>query len=262
MSATAIASTRVAELEAALDNFERIHLEWVDQTNRTNPDATYWDGVVGLIEVFHEGDTPESMKAFAAAVDVLDKALEDFDERPDVDNLMPRDSFWKATEGIFNLRKQQRQAFKPKRLESMQELNEQKVPLWQIAKIYKLLDENGEPDQDAVRRELATPGSVIGPDWVHPDEQDRRRQLERQAERRSAITSTTRQRVKAAKPVCPESCEELFRQGVSAAQVAKMLGREEEEIQAEYDAFRQAKAKSDAEAKTAATVAEKGGRQK
>ena len=56
---TAFASSRFAELEAALDNFERIHLDWVDNKNRTNPDPTYWDGVVALIEVFQTGDMPE-----------------------------------------------------------------------------------------------------------------------------------------------------------------------------------------------------------
>jgi hypothetical protein len=252
------------ELQSALDNFERIHTEWVDNPNRVIPDATYWDGVIALLEVFDHGDMPELMKPFGEAIAKLDAALCEFDDRSDINNHMPKDGFWAAVEGIFNLRKQQKIAYRPKRLETIAELNQQDVPLWQIAKIYALVDECGKPDTEAVKAEIAKPGSVITPDWVHPDERERRRLVQQQDERRKTITAATQKKVSDAKPVCSETCENLWKQKVGVEQAAKMLRRSEDEIQDEYNAFNQrAQDEAAAEAaKKAGEGGEKSGRSK
>lgn len=238
MSATAIASTRQEELERALDNWERIHLDWVESVNRPNPDATYWDGVVNLIDVFRNGDMPDSMRELADRVEDLYEELDDYDHRENIDKVMPDDSYWAATQAVLDARKQRQVAARPKRIESIKELNDQKVPLWQIAKIYGFFDPlNGEPDTRPVQQEIDKPGSVITKDWIHPDERKRREEESSRRERLATLGPRTARKVRQAKPVSPESCRDLWEQKVSAAQAAKMLDRPEDDIAAEYADF-------------------------
>ena len=58
--------------------------------------------------------------------------------------------------------------------------------------------------------------------------------------------------------MCPETVEQLWEQKVSVEQAAKMLGREVDEVQAEYDAFNEL-AQAEATAATASTGHGKGG---
>lgn len=238
MSTTAIAQTRLDELNQSLDHWERTHLEWVESVNRPNPDATYWDGVVNLIDVFRNGDMPESMRAISECVEDLYEELDDYDHRENIDKVMPDESYWEATQALLDTRRQQQIAARPKRLESIKELNDQKVPLWQIAKIYGFIDPlNGEPDTQRVQQELDKPGSVITKDWVHPDERKRRDEDIARQSRLASLGNRTRRKVQQAKPVCPESCRDLWEQKVVVAQAAKMLDRPEEEVAAEYADF-------------------------
>jgi hypothetical protein len=114
----------------------------------------------------------------------------------------------------------------------------------QVARMYGFIDRKGNPLPRLVQMELDAPGSVIGPagkgkglidgrDWVDPrlaelDEQDGA------AERHSEAIEAKGRRAKKENSPCRETPRELWEQGVSISQAARMLQQDEKEVRRQF----------------------------
>ena len=237
-------SLRKEELFAVVDALTVVHSEWVAAQNRPHPDAIYWDAVDEVLEAFSLGDIPQECRDLANAVVLLKDAAEEFGERADIGRQYPDDKFWRARQATEDARKQT-QAVQVKRyIEPMQELHAQGVSHEQIARMYGFKDDLGRGRPEIVKQELAQPGSVIGPDWVHPED---RRQLELEQASRSRLERTQQrkglQALRAAQP-CPETPRQLWEQKVSTEQSSRMLKLPLEEVEKLFKGFDAEAAKS------------------
>ena len=222
---------RIQDLESVLENFEQVHIEWVEADNRPDPDSTYWDAVELLIDTFDEGDMPSAMRKMNELVQQLSAELVAFDHRDDQETQVPEESFFGAVEAIFSARKHAVMDSEPRRIESIKDLMEQKVTMEQIARMYGFVDRFERPEVWKVREELDKPGTHVNENWVNPAEKKRLRQLEDQQQRREdAVSNGMRRKLGKSRAPCPETCQQLWMEGVSAEQAAKMLGRPLREI--------------------------------
>lgn len=228
---------RKENLLAAVDEMTRVHQEWADDNNRPNPDAVYWDTVDQLRTVFATGDIPDDCRDLEDAVAAFLLEVDAFDQRADDWVHYPHPEFWQARQEIEDTRNATKQTLPELRpLESMQELDAQKVSHEQIAKMYGLVDDAGYGLAHLVKKELANPGSVIGPDWVDPRIKERQ-QHEIEVTRRESKVQTKRRNAAEEEKPCPESPQELWEQSVPVAQAARMLRRSEEEVAELFKGF-------------------------
>jgi hypothetical protein len=115
-----------------------------------------------------------------------------------------------------------------KRLEPIEQLFAEKVPERQIAQMYGWKHSDGSPDLQKVREERANPGTHYKPEtWVHPQEVKEAEAIAaRWSARSMRVQSSTIEEAKMA----PESLDDLIRQDVPSAQIAKMLKIDVEEV--------------------------------
>lgn len=226
-------SRRSEQLTKVARNFIETHDQWAEDDNRQNPDDVYWDAVETLVEAFENGDIPADLRMLHDAVARLTKEADVFEATNPAPGAHPQDSFWDAVVGIRRvLDGPQRRELKP--LESIKELAA--MPYMQhaqIARMYGFKDRKGNLLVHLVQRELDAPGSVIstpggmdGRDWVDP----RLAELdegESAADRACQAIEEKSKRAKKDAGPCKETAEELWQQGVSPAQAAKMLKADE-----------------------------------
>lgn len=237
-------SRRSEALKAVARGFLQVHDEWAQDRNRPNPDDTYFDSMEALFESFDGGDIPGDCRRLAGAVDEFRTAADAFEEREDEEQLYPGEAFWRGVEGIKAVVSgPERRELPP--LESIKELAA--MPYMQhaqICKMYGFIDRKGNLMPRLVQMELDSPGSVIGPaakgkglidgrDWADPrldelDEQDGA------AERHSEAIQEKGRAAQRDKESCAESARDLWEQGVSPQQAAKMLKRHEKEVRKEF----------------------------
>lgn len=234
-------------LNALAAELIRYHKVWQTDQNRPDPDDPYWDRVNMLINAFESGEIPADCRRLAVVVSQLQQAAERFEQRDDQNNYYPRDEigFWQAVEQLQKTiaGKPPEQALKP--LESIKELVEQKVNHWQIAKIYGLLDDSGEPQPHLVQKEIDNPGSVINKDWIDPRVKELRANEDAADRYATQLQESKGQAAK--RTPCPETPAELWQQKVSVEQSAKMLCKTVDEVQELFDGFDAAKPSGDRE---------------
>lgn len=209
-------NARTNELFAAVDAMQAEHVRYQNDDSLQYPPSSLWDAIEATLAVFDNGDIPHECKGLFNSAVTVSLQLKAHDE---TDEPSPPDSFWQAVEQLYATRKNMGRTV-TKRRESMAELKEQKVPYEQIAQMFGLMDPDGRPQVDLVLKELATPGSVIGPDWVHPDDREADRNL---AEANQRLHGTLSPKSKPKRDVCKETPRELFDQGVGVVQAANML---------------------------------------
>jgi len=236
-------SRRSEQLLTIAREFIRVHEEWRQDENRQNPDETYWDAVESM-KAFETGDIPGDIRPLAARVSEFFDEVDAFDNRANMNDEYPHDSFWKAVDGIRSmLERPGRRELPP--LESIKELAA--MPYMQhvqICKIYGFTDRRGNPMTRLVQMELDTPGSVIGEaakgkglidgrDWSDPrlDELDAE---DSAADRAVEQISRKGRQSRKESGKCPESLRELWEQGVGAAQAAKMLQQSDSEVAKQF----------------------------
>lgn len=233
-------SRRSEQLKTVATNFIKVHDDWTVDPNRPNPDAIYWDAVDSLFESFEDGDIPGDSRPLAEAIGRFRDEADRFEDRDDVNEQHPHDAFWAGVESIRKLLAGPTRRELPP-LESIKELVA--MPYMQhaqVAEMYGFKDRRGNLMVSLVQKELDTPGSVLktpgsvdGRDWVDPrlaelDQEDGA--AERHAE---AIEKKGRRSRKESAP-CPESAKDLWGQGVSATQAAKMLQKPEAEVSKQF----------------------------
>jgi hypothetical protein len=235
----ATAKRRTEQLRAAVKEFMLVHDTWAADNNRNHPDESYDDALERMATIFEEGEIPGDCRQLAVKVRALLDKWDDFcEERDSGERQYPANEFWTAREQLLKVfsAPEERPTFKP--LESIPLLEKQNVPHRIIAKIYGLFDADGNPEAHLVQRELDKPGSVIGPDWVDPRvlawEAER---AERESHADELVAKHHAAAEAAKRPECPESIHDLWEQGVSAKQAARMLGKFANEVQAEFSKF-------------------------
>jgi hypothetical protein len=238
-------SRRSEQLLAIATDFIRQHDEWAEAANRPNPDAAYWDAVTTLVDSFEDGDIPAESRALADAVENFRDEADAFEERDDESVLYPSAAFWTALTAVRQVvERPARRELPP--LESIKELAA--MPYMQHAQIchmYGFLDRRGNPMTRLVQMELDLPGSVIGDgakgkglidgrDWVDP----RLAELEKSegaADRATDAIEAKGKRARKEAEKCPESARDLWEQGVSAGQAAKMLRQKDADVAKQFN---------------------------
>lgn len=211
-------NSRAAELVEAVQQFQQVHYRWAnDRSAPETPPNSYWDSLTALIDLFDAGDIPHNCRQMADAVAELAQQLAIFDEN---EYVIPQDAFYAAREAL-EATLASTTAEKPYR-ESVKELARQDVPHEQIARIWGLTTADGRGRADLILKELESPGSVIGPDYVHPDDREAAAAQATAAKERLSVASRPAPKPQA--PACKETPEELHSQGVEPPQASKMLG--------------------------------------
>ncbi len=257
-------SRRSEVLNGLASEFVRVYKEWQADDNLPVPDESFWDAVDALTQGFERGEIPAECRSLANAVGKFKVEVNVYDARENVNHHDPHAAFWDAAVKIVKLVSGEAETpLAP--LEGIAELDSQKVPHEQIARIYGFRDRHGRWMPELVKRELAKPGSVLeakgsvdGRDWIDP------RVAARQAKEEAAETSygkvERRGAVKAKQP-CPETSRQLWEQSVPVKQAAVMLCRPQEDVLAEFDAWTAEQIAAEEEAKAKAAAA-KGGKKK
>lgn len=208
------------------ERFIEVHSAWSDDQNAKKITEDYEEALLDMVATFASGDMPAAVRPLDAAVSALSDEWIAFAGDPVTEragyvtqaNPHPKSTFWAAVARV-------REALKgatftqPVILESIPQLVAQKCTNLQICEIYAHEGKGpfmvrGVPRPDLVQREIETPGSVLPPGFVHPRESARQEQ-EAASEARREQRRLSRE---AARPPCPESIEDLLRQGLTVAQ--------------------------------------------
>jgi hypothetical protein len=114
-------------------------------------------------------------------------------------------------------------------LESIAQLDAEKVSDRQIAMMYGWRQSDGSPDIQKVREERANPGTHFDPKtWVHPQDAREAAEVAARWSERSLRMSASDALSEA--PMAPESLDDLIRQDVPSKQIAMMLKIEVAEV--------------------------------
>jgi hypothetical protein len=216
---------RKNELLAVVDNLFDEHKAWTE-SNVDYLTEEVEAAIDDTIAMFASGDIPQACRQLDHAVAALSNEWDAYRSAVRIDPAqpdVPPQSFWKAFEAVRNCH---RAAAKPMplRLESVKELTDQKVSDQQICKMYGFIDEFDRPELWRLSEERAEPGKHTGPGtgWVPPLERQRLEQEQRQQQIIAGIQSRSAAKVQRASAPAPEPWEDLFTQGLSAKQIAKM----------------------------------------
>ena len=214
-------SLRTAQLFGLVDQLTTIHRQWV-ASEHEDPTPAYWDSVEVLVDTFSNGDIPAECRGVA---DAVERFTDEYDKY--VDQLAlggksyPHNSFFSARQQLEQARQAQVAEAKPP-LESIEELIRQGVSNRQIAAMWEI--QVHEVEAFRAGRWKPTEG------YLPASERERLASISA-AEMEAALRLQTKSDGArknagggAGGDACPESVEELLRQGVSFKQVAVMKG--------------------------------------
>jgi hypothetical protein len=221
---------------SAVDHFNSVHNQWVDDTNSEHPTLVYWQAFDEMLATI-ESELPGDCRRLATAIYDLAAERAKFDL---ADVLYPHDDFWRAREEVQRVASKARAPAQGKYRESIAELDRQKVPHEQIARIWGLVSADGTGKAWLVQQELDKPGSVITATYVHPDdvaEEKRASEAKLKYQNLAGQVTTMRSSDSAGEAPCPETSYELWLQKVSLPQAARMLKRDEESVAEEWRSF-------------------------
>lgn len=220
---------RSEQIGQAIQNFLTTHKEWQNSNRSEYPDEIYTGNVEALDAVFKSGDIPDDCQHIVAPLlaflDQYNGYWETSAQRPD-----PPYDLWVKLEELERMVRPQAQP-EPHPIETIAELNEQKVGHAQIAMMWNLVTPQGGPNVAYVLMELRKPGCIVdegkypdGRTWVSREEQKRRArgELAQAASAKLAAAPVPKPKKKDRQP-CPETAEELYLQGVGIEQAAAML---------------------------------------
>lgn len=232
-------SDRSTEIFAAVDQFNRTHDEWANNKNSEYPTLAYWESLAEMVNTIESGDLPANCRRLATAVYELAAEQAKFDMSGQIE--IPQ-SFWAARENLANSATLLRSPDEHKHLETIVELDRQKVPHEQIGRMWGLVHRDGSGNIGLVQKELAKPGSVITSNYVHPSDVEAKQEtdiarakfllLAQQVPSESMGTVDN-------DPPCPESSFDLWLQKVPPRQASLMLKRDESSVASEWAAFQE-----------------------
>lgn len=223
MTQTLATGTNRDRLRHAVTQFNQIHDRWVADPNQSSPTLEYWDALEECVATFYSLDIPADMRELNLAA----MELQDSYEQLAADNrhASPPDYFWHARQKLADVLSRDSRRYRPQR-ESVKSLNDQKVPLWQIAKIWGLKKQD-QWDIEAVQREIDQPGSVITDDYVHPDDLRYDLEMEKRTaayrDRVAAIQTDDTSEIEQQPSPPPESSHDLWLQKVPLRQASEKI---------------------------------------
>ncbi len=226
-------NNRTEELTAAAEAFLECHRQWQDSNDRPAVDGNWIDGMENLFQSFSEGDMPDNCRELEEAVQSLSDAYEADEQSQFLSKPERMTRTWAAIQAIEVKAKACQESKQRRPIESMKMLAAQNVAHEQIARMHGLVDDAGHGKYWLVEQELSQAGSVMGSDGF-PKAEFLPRPTE--PKHRTAKKMTRRADKTEDKP-CPESPRELWQQGVSEAQAAKMLHKSEAAVKELYESF-------------------------
>jgi hypothetical protein len=185
----------------------------------------------GMIDAVSTMEVEDDAKSTVLAIDEFEVVLEEWATKCDVspDEADPKGShdLWVAWRSIV----ESLAVVKRKKPEPLKQLIAEKLSDRQIALAYGWKDETGEPDIQKVREEKESPGKHLDLDtWVHPAEVKEKAEIEAKwASRPEHLAG--KKLTESQKKDAPESLDDLIRQRVPSAQIARMKNIELEAIQ-------------------------------
>jgi len=231
------------ELVAAVQNVAKTIERWEAANTDTAP-FVQWRGrptkaiSEALVEAF-EGlfdlvDTVDiDITAHAIALEI-DRFMATYERWAELSELSPEEAspsgsaeVWAAWRDVVSST-----AERPvKNIESIEQLDVEKVSDRQIAMIYGWRQSDGSPDIQKVREERKEPGKHFNREtWVHPqDAKDAAEVAARWAERQLRISDRD---AMAEAPMAPETLDELIMQDVPSKQIAMILKIDVSEVKA------------------------------
>jgi hypothetical protein len=225
------------DLLTTVDTMIAIHDAWVadEQSGRTNiPPEQLENAFAAMFSAAHDSDIPNGQKALFKYIEAFESQWEQYVNGQCKTNMEPYPRFWDALRAVIHERTLSASiSSSPRRIESVATLRRQKVSDWQIANtIYgyhgkgPFLDDRGRMLPDLIDKEEKEPGSVVGADWVHPMEEQVRRDHLQQAETRiQKLEKLSRE------PERPrESVDGMLREGANIQQICKVCGVSEEQV--------------------------------
>ena len=219
-------------LLAVVDNLLTEHEAWSDD-DAPGLSADLEARITETCDQFADGDIPGDCRKLDRLVDKLREQWMAFDSRRglvrETTDLIPDGAFWSVLEEIRKARaKATEVTYAP--LETLAQLDAQKVSDRQICIIYgwaKSAQDSPEVWRKALQtlaEERAEPGRHLGREvFVHPMERERQARQEQSRQIAERIREATARRLKEANDSPPESWEQLFTEGVSAKQIARMM---------------------------------------
>lgn len=184
------------------------------------------------VTLWQSGDLPYDCRTIVGLVDKLRHEWQEYGMYATAKRPFPKPSFWSVIGELQNALTFAPPVISEIQIESIEELNAEKVPHRQIALIYShngvgpfML--NGQPQVGLVKKEINHPGSVIGKDFVHPQilfERERAaRYTNHLAKRAEKLRGQNRQIADAPGAVAgPEPIDELIEQGLNDLQISRI----------------------------------------
>ena len=213
-----------------------VHDSWIQSDFEPLPE-TFEKAADGLVEIFAAGTIPADCRVLADRVVSFGLEWEKWKAGGALSGEVYPESnaFWRALEDIRDAKSGASDDLSPPPpLEPIAELERQKVGDAQICAIYGWGILN-RPNMKKLAEERAKPGTHTGEGFVSPVHQewvDREKRLQDHVEN---IRRLREAKVAPAALPAPESLPELLEQGISGKQIAAMLGKTVDEVNAECD---------------------------
>lgn len=224
---------RKEQLLAAVDHLIETWNAWSADDDLRYITRGFEEAVEDCLGMFADGTIPGDLRELSHRVDSLVEHWEAWKEKNAATSdkvLLPMQAFWASLEAIEDAR---REGMAPVRrpLETIAQLDAQKVPDRQICMIYGFVDESGQPLFLMLQEEREQPGRHTGPQtgWKPPHHRRQEAEESRQAESLARLREARAKKVADASRIAPESIKELVAQGVTGRQICTMkkMGRED-----------------------------------
>ncbi len=216
-----------------VDHLMDVHDGWIKSDFEYLPQS-FEEAADGLVDIFVGGLIPAECRALAERVAEFGREWEGWKAGAATsgEGCPQSNGFWRSLDNVRDARRRATPNSGPPPVESIADLERQKVGDAQICAIYGW-GTLSKPDLTKLAEERAEPARHTGKDFVGPAKQEWERAQRDQAER---VEKVRRERTeKIGKLVVGESLPELLAQGVSARQIGLNLGKTMEEVYAECD---------------------------
>ena len=228
-------SERREQLLHAVDHLIEVWNQWSADSDLNYITREFEEAVDDCLLVFAHGTIPGDLRSMTHSVDTLAEHWQAWHKRNEETAgkvLLPGNGFWAALEEIAAARHKSEQPT-VRHLESIAQLDAQKVPDAQICRIYGFTTADGHPRMDILQQERAEPGKHTGPGtgWKPPHQRRQEEKNRRHDEALERVRQNRAAKIRHLQRVAPETIEELVGQGVSGNQICRMKKIDRDELE-------------------------------
>jgi hypothetical protein len=155
---TSAGTDRKAEILATIEQFQAEREAYIASpgTEDTPPGSELFKSAAAIVHAFARDGVPYELQGAVAPAEALGGWLVRLAEDPLTDfTSQPGDALWGKVDSIISAIESSKQP--TQKLESIKTLNEQKVPVWQIAKIYGDSEQNIQAQIDNPTEDYVAP---------------------------------------------------------------------------------------------------------